>query len=201
MRSLPPALVLLLLLVPGSAAGQGLRGVGIFGGSSESHQIRSYHDDSGAWSGFVGGAWLDVQLPASGWSILAEGGYATRGGTYPVASGFTGKVESDVLEATLAPSRHFDVGFAGAYAYAGPTLEMPVRTRASVDLKPAFSNPASQVFSVTGGAGIELRLPETYAFRLELRHVEGLSADYTGDQGDFKHRATEILVRVGKSRR
>lgn len=193
-------ILLALLVAPCGAAAQGVRGVGLFAGSSESRQIRSDGEDSATRDGFVGGAWIDVAFPASRWSVLAEGGYAVRGGKYPVGSGFTGQVESDVLEATVAPTVHLDVAFVGAFLYGGPTLEVPLRTRATVDLEPAFRNPAGQALSVTAGGGIDLRVPDTWSFRLEIRRVLGLSASYTGDAGDFKHRATEILVRVGKIR-
>jgi hypothetical protein len=62
----------------------------------------------------------------------------------------------------------------------------------------AYQNPAAQVFSVTAGGGVELRILTQYGFRLEVRHVEGLSPAFTSDAGDFKHRSTEILVRVGR---
>lgn len=200
MRRLASAIVILVLAAPCAAAAQGVRSMGVFGGYTQSRQLRAHADPSGTRDGALGGAWLDVDIPGSRWSVLAEGALAMRGGTYSADTGAAGEVESDVIALTVAPSFHVDIGFVGAFVYGGPTLELPLRTRSSVDLAPAFQNPSSQGLSVTAGGGIEVRLPTAWSFRLELRHVEGLSPVYTGDQGDFKHRADEILIRVGRSR-
>lgn len=200
MRSAALALSALLLAHAAPASAQGVRGLGLFAGDSESRLLRRQEPASDARTGLLVGAWVDASLPASRWSVLAEGGYVERGGEYATAGDTPAVVQSDFFEVTLAPTLHLDVAFVGAYAYGGPTLEVPLRTRTSTELEPAFRDPAGQVFSFTAGGGVELRLPETYAFRLEFRHVEGLSPAYRNDLGDFRYRATEILVRVGRSR-
>lgn len=199
MRTLVLGALLTLLAGPATVSAQVLRGVGVFAGSVESRQLRPREPDSDPRTGLLAGGWLDLQLPGSTWSVLAEAAWVERGGTYPDVTPSPGEVVVDHVVFTLAPEFHLDVAFVGAFAYGGPSLELPVRTRASDALEPAFREPATQVVSVTGGAGIEWRLPETFAFRLELRHVEGLSPAFTGDAGDFTHRSTEIVVRIGRT--
>ncbi len=197
MRPLPLALPLALVLVPASVGAQGVRGVGLFGGSVESRQVLQRQDDSDSRAGVLAGAFVDVRV-SDPWSVLAEAEYVERGGSFPAGDVDGGEVEADYLGMTVAPEWHFDVAFVGAFAYGGPTLELSVRTRSSANLAAAYQDPSQQVFSVTAGGGVELRIPAQYGFRLEVRHVEGLSPAFSSDAGDFKHRSTEILVRVGR---
>ncbi len=197
MRTLALAVSLVLLAAPASAGAQGVRGVGLFGGSVESRQTRTREDASDPRTGILAGAWVDVEVSPGLWSVLAEAEYVERGGEF-AGDVDGGVVEADYLGMTVAPEWHLDVAFVGAFAYGGPTLELSMRTRSSANLAGAYQNPAGQVFSVTAGGGVELRIPPGYGFRLEMRHVEGLSPAFTGDAGDFKHRSTEILVRVGR---
>jgi hypothetical protein len=188
-----------LLATPIGAAGQRVRGIGVVGGSTESRLVHARDGESARRTDLVAGAFLDVDLPSSRWSVLGELTLARRGGTFPEAEvGAAGEVQADYVDFTLAPSFHLDIGFVGAYAYGGPTLEMSVRTRYTSGLAAAFSDPKAQVFGVTGGGGIELRLLTAYAFRLELRHMEGLSPSFSGDLGEYRNRSTEILVRVAR---
>jgi hypothetical protein len=196
MRTLLLVLATLVVVAPRGLSAQGLRGVGLLVGDVESRQTRPREDDSGSRNGIVAGAFVDVRISGP-WSVLAEAAYAQRGGRYPDEPG-GGEVEADYLDMTVAPEWHLDIGFVGAFVYGGPTGEFSLRTRYSPNLASAYQNPAGQVLSATAGAGVELRIPAIYAFRLEIRHVEGLSPAFTGDAGDFKHRSTEILVRVGR---
>jgi hypothetical protein len=194
MRILLPVLATLAAFAPSRLSAQELRGVGLFAGDVDSRQVRPREGDSGTRNGIVAGAFVDVRVSGL-WSVLAEAAYAQRGGRYPDQQG---EVEADYLGMTVAPEWHVDIGFVGAFVYGGPVGEFTVRTRYSPNLASAYQNPADQVLSATAGAGVELRIPAIYAFRLEIRHVEGLSPAFTGDAGDFKHRSTEILVRVGR---
>jgi hypothetical protein len=198
MRPLPLVVTLVVLAAPASLGAQGLRGLGLYGGAVESRQLRPREEDSGARTGLLAGAFVDVALGEGLWSVLAEAGYFERGGSFGGAGDEGGEVQVDYLGMTVAPEWHVDVGFVGAFAYGGPTVEVSLRTRSSANLVAAYQNAAGQVLSVTAGGGVELRIPAEYGFRLEVRHVEGLSAAFTGDAGDFKHRSTEILVRVGR---
>ncbi|MGD8322218.1 MAG: outer membrane beta-barrel protein [Gemmatimonadota bacterium] len=198
MRTLSLVVVALALVVP-SAQAQSLRGVGVQVGHVESKQIVTNGDDSGTRSGLMGGLFIDVQTPAPLLSVLAEASFVQRGGTFTTADPSTGgDVEADYLTFTVAPELHVDIGPAGAFAYAGPTAEASVRTRYAPALAAAYQNPASLALAATAGGGVELRLLQGWAFRLEARVVEGLSAAFTGDAGEFKHRSSEFLVRVGR---
>lgn len=194
MRRLLPVLATVVALAPTHLCAQELRGVGLFAGDVESRQIRPREDDSARRNGFIAGAFVDVRVSGL-WSVLAEAAYTQRGGRYPDQQG---EVEADYVGMTVAPEWHIDIGFVGAFVYGGPGGEFTVRTRYSPNLASAYQNPADQVLTATAGAGVELRIPAIYAFRLEIRHVEGLTPAFTGDAGDFKHRSTEILVRFGR---
>ncbi len=196
MRTPMLVLAVLAVLAPRGLSAQNIRGVGFFVGDVESRQLREREDDSGSRNGIVAGAFVDVGI-AGHWSVLTETAYVQRGGRYPADQG-GGEVQADYLEMTVAPSWHLDIAFVGAFAYAGPTAELSLRTKYSADLAAAYQDPADQVLSATAGAGVELRIPSVYGFRLEIRHVEGLTPAFSGRAGDFKHRSTEILVRVGR---
>lgn len=196
MRTSALVFTALVVLVPRGLSAQSIRGVGFFVGDVESRQLREREDDSATRNGIVAGAFVDVGVTGH-WSVLTETAYAQRGGSYPTDQG-GGEVQADYLEMTVAPSWHIDIAFVGAFAYAGPTAELSLRTKYSADLAAAYRDPADQVLSATAGAGVDLRIPSIYGFRLEIRHVEGLTPAFSGPAGEFKHRSTEILVRVGR---
>lgn len=193
------AVVVALVLVTSPAHAQYIRGVGVQAGHVESKQIVSNGEDSGTRSGLLGGAFVDVQTPLPVLSVLAEASYVQRGGSFGAAgSSQGGDVEADYLSLTVAPELHLDIGPVGAFVYAGPTGEASLRTQYAPDLAAAYRNPAGLAVSATAGGGVELRLLQAWTFRLEARVVEGLSAAFTGDAGEFKHRSSEFLVRVGR---
>ncbi len=175
--------------------------VGVVAGANRSREILKHASDSESRSGFVAGAWVDMETPKRPLHVLAEAAYARRGGRFPLGgpSGLTGEVESDWVAVTVAPLFHVGIGQVAAYAYGGPTLEMPVRTRTAAELANAYAAPSDQGFSVTAGAGLEGRM-DGWSVRGEARIVEGLSSAYSGSAGDLRHRSLEVLLRVGKRR-
>lgn len=175
--------------------------VGGVAGVTRSVEILERASDSESRNGFVVGAWVDVETPKPLLHVLAEAAYARRGGRYPLggASGLTGEVESDWVALTVAPVLHVGIGPVAAYAYGGPTLEMPVRTRTAAEMQRVYAAPSDQGFSVTAGAGFEGRM-DAWSMRGEARIVQGLSASYSGSAGDIRHRSVEVLLRVGKRR-
>ncbi|NJD18437.1 MAG: hypothetical protein FIA95_04040, partial [Gemmatimonadetes bacterium] len=189
---------LALLAVPSGGAAQSVT-VGGVGGIVRSRQILVRASDSERRNGFVAGAWMDVQSPKPLLHFLAEAAYARRGGRFPLAgpSGLIGEVESDWVTFTVAPTLHVALGPVGAYAYAGPTLELHVRTRSAAALRNAYAEPSDQGLAASAGAGLEARLPG-WAVRGEARVVEGLSAAYSGSAGDIRHRSVEVVLRVGR---
>jgi hypothetical protein len=199
MRTLTRALVSLVVLswIPQLAGAQSA--IGGMAGRVESRQIRDRGEDSGTRTGALVGAFIDVETPVGPLSVLAEAFYAQRGGRFDLAgtAGFQGQVQADVLGFTVAPTLHAGIGPLSVYAYGGPMLETPVRTRSTGELSPAYRNPAGQVFAVTGGGGLAVRAG-VWSVRIEARVVEELSAAFSGDAGDFRHRSKEILVRVGR---
>ena len=174
--------------------------IGGLAGRVESRQLRDRGEDSDTRAGALVGAFVDVQTPVGPLSILAEAFYAQRGGRFDLGgtSGLQGQVQADVLGFTVAPTLHAGIGPVSVYAYAGPMVETPVRTRFTEELSPAYRNPAGQVFAVTAGAGLAVRAG-IWSVRAEARVVEELSAAFSGDAGDFRHRSKEILLRVGRS--
>lgn len=206
MRTLTRPLVSLVALVaslavaahPASAQSVVVGGVA---GVSRSRQLRDRAADSSSRTGFVAGAWVDVASPVAPLHFLAEAAYARRGGTFPLGgpAGLTGDVESDWLAATVAPMLSAGIGPVAVYAYGGPTLEVPVRTRTAAALRTAFATPSDQGLSVTAGAGLEARW-DGWSVRGEVRLVEGLTSAYSGSAGEIRHRSTEVVLRVGKRR-
>jgi hypothetical protein len=168
-------------------------------GRVESRQLRDRQEDSKTHTGFMAGAFVDVQTPVAPLTVLAEAFYAQRGARYDLgaAAELEGQVQSEVVGFTLAPTFHVRVGPVSAHVYGGPTMETPLRTQAPTELEPAYRSPAGQIFAVTAGGGVAVRTG-IWSVRLEARVVEQLSAAFSGALGDFRHRSTEILVRVGK---
>ncbi|MHB1191530.1 MAG: hypothetical protein ACYC6F_00665 [Longimicrobiales bacterium] len=206
MRTLARPMVSLLALaalvaVPPSPGRAQSVVVGGVAGANRSRELLERASDSESRNGFVAGVWVDVETPKPLLHVLAEAAFARRGGRYPLggASGLIGVVESDWIALTVAPVLHVGLGLVAAYAYGGPTLEMPVRTRAAAELQSAYAAPSDQSFSVTAGAGLEGRM-DTWSLRGEARIVQGLSASYSGSAGDLRHRSVEVVLRVGKRR-
>ncbi|HSW29026.1 MAG TPA: hypothetical protein VLH75_05945 [Longimicrobiales bacterium] len=204
MRTLARPMVSLLALAalfgatpsPGRAQSVVVGGVG---GANRSRELLERAADSELRNGFVVGAWVDVETPKPPLHVLAEAAYARRGGRYPLggASGLTGVVESDWVAVTVAPVFHVGIGPLAAYAYGGPTLEMPVRTRTAAELQNVYAAPSDQELSVTAGAGLEGRM-DGWSVRGEARIVQGLSSSYSGSAGDIRHRSVEMVMRVGR---
>ncbi|MDP2954866.1 MAG: hypothetical protein Q8N53_00480 [Longimicrobiales bacterium] len=194
-------LLVALALLPATPVTSAAQPVVVGGvlGRAESRQLRERAEDSEPRAGLVAGAWLEIETPTRLVHVLAEGVYVRRGGTFPLGGpgGLSGNVDSDYLALTVAPSLHVALGPMAAYAYGGPTLEMPLRTRTVTELGNAYANPSDQGLSVTAGAGLEARASR-WVVRGEVRIVEGLTSAYSGSVGDFRHRSTEILVRVGR---
>jgi hypothetical protein len=194
------ALAALLAAAPSPGCAQSVV-VGGVAGANRSRELLERASDSEPRTGFVAGAWVDVETPKPLLHVLAEAAYARRGGRFPLAgpSGLTGVVESDWVAVTLAPVLHVTAGPVAAYAYGGPTLETHVRTRTAAELSSAYASPSDQDFSVTAGAGLEGRM-DGWSVRGEARIVQGLSSSYSRSAGDLRHRSVEVLLRVGRKR-
>ncbi|GMV06812.1 MAG: hypothetical protein AMXMBFR53_30870 [Gemmatimonadota bacterium] len=200
MRTLATLVVSLTLAASAVPAGVGAQSVvvGAVGGRTESRLTRDREADSEAQANPLAGAWVEVSPGGPFVAILAEATWSRRGGAYPAAFGEIGGtgVRADYLTATVAPTLRLGVGALSVYAYGGPTMELHVRTSAGSQVSAAFRDPAAQTFAVTAGAGAAVRFG-AWEVRGEAREVVGLSSAYTHDEGDFGHRATEVLVRVG----
>jgi hypothetical protein len=200
MRTLAASLVSLLVVgLPFRAAGQTILAGGALG-VVESRQLRERAADSETRTGFLAGVWADVLTPARPLHVLAEVAYVRRGGTFPLdgPSGLKGDVEADYLSTTVAPLLWLGVGSIGAFLYAGPTFETPIRTRSAAELRAAYANPSDQGISATAGAGLEWLGPR-WVVRGEARVVEGLSSAFSGAAGEYRHRSIEVLLRVGRA--
>jgi len=197
MRTLTTLLVSFLAVVAPRAASSQAVVVGAVAGTVESRQLRERDEDSRPSKGLTAGVFVEVQTPAPLLAVLAEARYAQRGGRFPLLNGTEGDVQADYLVATLAPTVRFAVGPVALFAYGGPSMELTVRTRSAAELANAYADPASQVFAVTAGGGLELRIPG-WSVRGEARIVEQLSSAYRGDVRSLRHRATEVVVKVGR---
>lgn len=189
-----------LAVAPIASAAQAVT-VGGVAGLSRSRQILERSSDSDPRDGFVAGAWMAVETPKPLLHVLTEAAYARRGGRFPVAgpTGLTGNVDSDWVTFAAAPMLRVAMGPVAAFAYAGPMLELHVRTRSAAALRNAFATPSDQGFSAVAGAGLEGRL-QGWSVRCEARVVAGMSPAYSGSAGDIRHRSAEVLLRVGRRR-
>jgi hypothetical protein len=194
-------LAALVALPSGHSAAQSIL-VGGVAGRAESREVRDRAADSDTRSGFVVGAWTEVTSPVPFVGALAEAVWVRRGGAFPLGgpAGLRGDVESDWLAMTVAPVLRGGVGPVHLYVYGGPTVELPLRTRTAAELRSAYAAPTDQGFAVTAGAGLGVRSGR-WSVQGEARRVEGLSTAYSGSAGDVRHRSTELLVRVARSRR
>lgn len=209
MRTLTTAMVsLALALAPLPARPEPVTGqepqrvvVGGVAGLVRSRQVADGGETSDPRTGFLAGAWVEVSTPVSFLHVLAEAAYVRRGGRVPVGgpANLLGEVESDWFAATVAPVARVAVGPAALFAYGGPTLEVPSRTRTVAQLQNRYASPTDQALAVTAGAGVGIHRGR-WEVRGEVRHVEGLTSVYAGTDGSLKHRSTEVVVRVGRAR-
>jgi len=174
--------------------------VGGQAGAVASRQVVERGEPSGDRTGFLAGAFVAVPTPSSWLEVLAEASYVQRGGRFSVTDGATGDVRADYLVFSVAPAFRHPLGPAAVYLYAGPSLEAHLQVRSAAELAGAYREPSDQIFSVQVGAGVEIRLADRWNVRVEARHVEGLSAAFDSEAGDFRHRSRELVVRVGRPR-
>lgn len=174
--------------------------MGVVGGPSYSRLVQDRRGDSEERSGFTAGAFLEVRTPVPLLRVLAEAAWTQQGGRYASEGGGVGGgvVSADYVAATVAPLLIAGVGSLSVFAYGGPTVQVHARTQASPDVATVFRDPAPQIFAVSAGVGFAIKVAG-WEFRAETRRVEGLSRTYTHDEGDFRHRATDVLVRLGRA--
>lgn len=195
------ALALFLVwLVPGPAGSQEPArnpAYGVVTGPVGARQLRERSDDSERHAGFMVGAWIDVPTPASWLTVTAEAAAARRGGEYhqgpdlPVAA-----VDVDYLVASVFPSLRLAVGPLAFRAYAGPSLDIHLRSTASRSLEQTFPSPSTQVLAALAGVGVEV-VAGRAVFRLEARRHEQVSSAFTEIVDGLRHRSTELLFRLG----
>lgn len=170
---------------------------GVVAGPVDAIQVRKRAPDSDGHSGFLVGAWADVPTPARWLTVLAEATAVRRGGEYdqgpdlPVAV-----VDADYLALSLFPALRLGLGPVSLTAYAGPSLDVHLRSRSAIPLQQAFREPSTQVFSGVVGAGVEVSRGRA-VFRLEARRHQQISSAYSGAVDGLRHRSTEIVARVG----
>lgn len=175
--------------------------VGGVAGLVRSRQVADGGETSDPRTGFLAGAWVEVATSVTFLQVLAEAAYVRRGGRVAVGgpANLLGEVESDWFAATVAPVVRLAVGPASVFAYGGPTLEVPARTRTVAQLQNRYASPSEQALAVTAGVGVGVRRGRWEA-RGEVRHVEGLTSVYGVHDGGVRHRSTEMVVRVGRAR-
>ncbi len=189
------AAALFIWATPASA--QGPRAVGLSLGVNDSRQLISRQDPSETRTGLLGGAFIDVETPA-GIDVLAEAYLVQRGGKVALDEGILAEVEADYLAFGVYPKLRVGVGPASLYALAGPYVEMHLRTRAGGELAVEYREPATQVFGVSAGAGLEVAVVQRYALSLEIRHDEGLGDAFPNSTAGVRHRTVSVLLRLAK---
>mgnify|MGYP001818231541 CR=1 FL=1 len=187
-----------LTVTPATAEAQAVRSVGGHVGAVRARQLQDRGEDSGTRTGVLAGAYVDALTPVTWLSVLAEASYAERGGRFTFSEEADADVRAGYLVFAVAPTARIGLGPVALAVYAGPGVETSVSTRYSPNLAAAYDTPTAQVFIALLGAGLEVHPTRRWALRMEIRHVEGVSAAFTDDAGDFRHRSTEILLRVGR---
>jgi hypothetical protein len=183
-----------------------LRSVGVQSGIVQSTQVRGRAPDSNSRRGPLLGVFVDPQTPLSWMSVLAELSWVQRRASYDAAvPATTGaldatqlQVRTDYLTFTVAPTARVSVGRVSLFGYAGPSTDILIRSRTSQELRTVLERASDQVLAAAAGGGLELRLPGGQMVRSEVRMNWGLSAAYSGSDGDVRYRSLEILVRLGR---
>jgi hypothetical protein len=188
-----------LLAPPASLWAQGVS-VGAQVGLVSSRQLVRGGDPSQARSGFLAGAFVEVDTPGAWLGVLAEASFTRRGGRFALQGGQVGEVRADYLVFAVSPVVRRRLGAVSLFVYGGPSLETHLQVRAAAELAAAYREPSDQIFSAQLGAGLEANLAGMLRLRLEARHVEGLSPAFDSSAGEFRHRSRELLLRLGRSR-
>jgi len=182
------------------AESQEIRAVGGLLGRVSSEQTWTPSAETGPRSGWGLGAFVEVALPASFLSVVAEGLVVQRGTALYVDTEShmeQTQVESDYLAfPLLLKLRYFHEPF-GAYALAGPAVEYLLQTRADPGLGQVYRHEEGVVGSVVVGAGVEGLISTRVAVMLEARLNQGLTDAYSGDVAQVRRRTLEVLFRVG----
>lgn len=188
-------LLVLTAILPAAAAAQ-TRAMGILAGPVQSRHVSPRDAASKKHAGFMAGAWIDQQTPASWFSVTAEAYLVRRGAVYPFPDGRDRQIDADYLGAALLPTLRVPVGPLALVAYAGPAMEFSLRTRSSLELQAAFRRSAPQVFAGVAGAGLEFRRGRA-TVRLEARINRHLRDAFDDDAPSVQHRSDEFVFRLG----
>lgn len=192
-----------VLILTRPVAGQ-LPSVGVQTGVVRSTQHRDRAGDSNSHRGPLVGVFVDPQTPVSWLSVLAELSWIQRGSSYdsmvPGSAGSVTQVQvrTDYLTFTLAPTVRVSEGPVSLFGYAGPSTDILIRSRTSLELRTILDQASNQVLAAVAGGGLEVHLPGGQVVRSEVRMDWGVSAAYSGSSGDVKYRSLEILVRLGR---
>ncbi len=180
--------------------GQEIRAVGGVLGPVRSQQVWTPLAQTTPRDGWAIGAFVDVALPPSALSVLAEALLVQRGTslTVDVGAGSTRtEAESDYLAFPILLKVRYFRDVAGLYLLAGPTIEYLLRTRAHASLGAVYGFEKTSSLGVTVGGGVEGLIRSRVAVMAEVRWTEGLTNAYEGEVARVRHRSLEMLLRVG----
>lgn len=190
-----PLLAVAAVAAPPDAGAQ-TKALGVMLGPVSSAHARSREVGSKRHAGFMVGAWIDVATPRPWLSVTAEAALARRGAVYPFDDGFDRQLDVDYLTAALLPTLGIPVGPFALVGYAGPSVDVLIRSGASIELQDAFRSGTGQVLGGVAGGGLQYRHGRA-TFRLEARVHRQFTRAFEGEFDDVRHHSTEFVFRLG----
>lgn len=170
---------------------------GVVAGPVRTVQLRQSSPDSEPHSGFLVGAWAEASTPTPWLSVMAELAVVRRGGEYDRGPDqATAVVDVDYLSAAVLPSVRLGLGPVALGAFAGPAVDLHLRSQAAIPLQSLFTESATQVLAVVAGGGVGMGVGRA-SIRLEARIHEQLTSAWSGELDGLRHRSTEVVFRLG----
>ncbi len=173
--------------------------IGAFAGANTTEQEWSPDADVERVTGFTLGAFVEAVTPLSGFTVLAEGAFAQRGGDVVNAgtASVEGAVRTDYLSVSVRAKATVDAGPARAHLAAGPVFENVLRSRVSPGFQSILEREGRSAFGILMGAGVDVGIGQGRRIGVEARLFDGLSDAYSGDFISVRNRSWEAVVRFG----
>jgi len=184
----------------GASAQDGGRYAGFVVGGTLSRQVWKPFVPTSNRTGFLVGYFTDVPSPLGPFRIRVGAGYAQRGGRVDGdfdGAPVVGETRSEWIDLHLELKLARSVGPLHAFASAGPSYGLHLRTRQDALLGQVLFEEHPKSFGVTASGGIGFGVTSHRVAELEVRWVEGLTTARSGAFVKARNRSLEIMLRIG----
>lgn len=165
-------------------------------GAHRSRILVAREDTRDTRNGWRVGAYVLAPTPL-GLRVQGEAALVQRGGRARLPGG-SGALEADYLSMSVLPRWDLSAGPVTLFVYAGPSVEVHLRTRAAAELAEVYRQANTQVLGLELGTGLAVGLGGGQRISVELRLSEGLVSAFADPAPETRLRSLGFVVRASR---